>query len=200
MRFSLHSGRHAVPPVSRPGTPRAGAREQPSAPVPAQRGPVDHPSGPLPVPFTARPADGPGRGDPVTQDLVTDDGVDERLVDDAPATVEVVASRSTARLLGAVAPETWRVVATDRPSYHPCVDFVVLVEPDPAVVADLIARQPGTEVVVLLARNAPTERIVTMLDAGVSICLRESPARLVAGHMLARRLRGGPRRRARVDG
>jgi hypothetical protein len=145
--------------------------------VPAQHRPAaDHPSGPLPVP------------------------PDDRLVDDDPATVEVVASRSTARLLEAVAPRTWRVVPTDRPSHHPCVDFVVFVEPDPAVVVEVIERQPGAEVVVLLARNAPTERIVAMLDAGVSICLRESPARLVAGHMVARRRRGGPRRRFRVEG
>lgn len=179
MRFSPHSGRHGVPPVPRPRTPRTGAREQPSAPVPAEHGPVDHPSGPLPVP--PAPEDG-------------------RLVDDAPATVEVVASRSTARLLADVAPRTWRVVATDRPSHHPCVDFVVLVEPDPDRVVDVIDHQPGAEVVVLLARHAPTERIVAMLDAGVSICLRESPARLVAGHMLARRRRGGPRSRSRVEG
>ena len=143
--------------------------------MPAQHRPVDHPSGPLPVP------------------------PDERLVDEDPATVEVVGSRSTARMLEAVAPRTWRVVATQRPSHHPCVDFVVFHEPDPALVVDVIERQPGAEVVVLLARNAPTERIVAMLDAGVSICLRESPARLVAGHMLARRRRGGPRRRPRVD-
>jgi hypothetical protein len=123
---------------------------------------------------------------------------DARLVDDDPATVEVVASRSTARLLETVAPRTWRIVATDRPSHHPCVDFVVFVEPAPALVVDVIERQPGAEVVVLLARNAPTKRIVAMLDAGVSICLRESPARLVAGHMVARRRRGGPRRRTRV--
>jgi hypothetical protein len=176
MRFSLHSGRHAVPPVPGSRAPRAtGSREQPSVPVPAQHRPAaDHPSGPLPVP------------------------PDDHLVDDDPATVEVVASRSTARLLEAVAPRTWRVVATDRPSHHPCVDFVVFVEPDPAVVVEVIERQPGAEVVVLLARNAPTERIVAMLDAGVSICLRESPARLVAGHMVARRRRGGPRRRTRV--
>ncbi len=51
----------------------------------------------------------------------------------------------------------------------------------------------------LLARNAPTARIVAMLDAGVSICLRESPARLVAGHMVARRRRGGPRRRPALE-
>jgi hypothetical protein len=143
--------------------------------VPAQHRPVEHPSGPLPVP------------------------PDERLDDDDPATVEVVASRSTARTLEAVAPRSWRVVSTDRPSHHPCVDFVVFVEPDPAVVAEVIERQPIAEVVVLLARNAPTERIVAMLDAGVSICLRESPARLVAGHMVARRRRGGPRRRPRVE-
>ncbi len=99
-----------------------------------------------------------------------------------------------------MAPATWRVVATDRPSHHPCVDFVVLLEPDPAVVAEIVERQPGAEVVVLLPRNAPTAQLVAMLDAGVSICLRESPARLVAGHMLARRRRGGPRRRARVEG
>jgi hypothetical protein len=163
MRFSLHSGRHRVPPVPRPRTPRTGAREQPSSPVPA----------------------------------CPDDG---RLDDDAPATVEVVASRSTARLLEAVVPATWRVVATDRPSRHPCVDFVVLLEPDPAVVAGIVEGRPGAEVVVLLPRNAPTAQLVAMLDAGVSICLRESPARLVAGHMLARRRRGGPRRRARVEG
>ncbi|NMO89261.1 hypothetical protein [Actinomycetospora sp. TBRC 11914] len=189
MRFSLHSGRHAVPPVSRPGAPRSGGREQPSAPVPpqhvpaqqvpVQHVPVDHPSGPLPVPSP-----------PEAQD---------RLDDDAPATVEVVGSRSTARLLEAVAPDVWRVVATERPSYHPGVDFVVLLEPDPALVADLVERRPGTEVVVLLPRTAPTEQLVAMLDAGVSICLRESPARLVAGHMLARRRRGGPRRRTRVE-
>ncbi|MCD2188712.1 hypothetical protein [Actinomycetospora soli] len=152
MRFSLRSGRHAVP--------------HPRTPEPVVREP--HPGAPLPV----SPAPDP------------------RLDDDAPATVEVVASRSTARLLGEVAPASWRVVATERPSHHPCVDFVVLVEPDPAVVVDVIERQPGAEVVVLLARQAPTERIVTMLDAGVSICLRESPARLVAGHMVARRRRG----------
>lgn len=179
MRFSLHSGRHTVPPVPRPRTSRTGTREQPSTPVPAQHGPVDHPSGPLPVP------------PPPPED---------RLLDDDPATVEVVASRSTARLLEAVAPRTWRVVATDRPSHHPCVDFVVLLDPDPAVVVEVIDRQPGAEVVVLLARNAPTERIVAMLDAGVSICLRESPARLVAGHMVARRRRGGPRRRSQLGG
>ncbi|WP_018333020.1 hypothetical protein [Actinomycetospora chiangmaiensis] len=144
----------------RHGVPR------PRTPEPVVREP--HPSAPLPI----APAS------------------DDRLVDDAPATVEVVASRSTARLLGEVTPPTWRVVATDRPSHHPCVDFVVLVEPDPAVVEDVIARQPGAEVVVLLARHAPTERLVAMLDAGVSICLRESPARLVAGHMVARRRRG----------
>ena len=176
MRFSWHSGRHGVPPVSGPRTSRPGSRDQPSAPVPAQHAPVDHPSGPLPTPTS-----------------------EDRLLDDDPATVEVVASRSTARLLEAVAPRTWRVVATDRPSHHPCVDFVVLLEPDPAVVVDVIDRQPGADVVVLLARNAPTERIVAMLDAGVSICLRESPARLVAGHMVARRRRGGPRRRSRVE-
>ncbi|MCD2193876.1 hypothetical protein LQ327_10870 [Actinomycetospora endophytica] len=177
MRFSLHSGRHAVPPVSGSRAPHpAGPREQPTVPVPTQHRPaLDHPSGPLPVP------------------------PDERLVDEDPATVEVVASRSTARLLEAVAPRTWRIVATERPSHHPCVDFVVFHEPDPALVADVIDRQPGAEVVVLLARNAPTEQIVAMLDAGVSICLRESPARLVAGHMLARRRRGGPRRRPRVE-
>jgi hypothetical protein len=187
MRFSLHSGRHAVPPVSRPGTPRPAGREQPSAPVPAphvpaQNLPVDHPSAPLPAP------------------PVVDRPTEERLDDDAPATVEVVASRSTARLLEAVAPRTWRIVATDRPSYHPGVDFVVLLAPDPALVADLIERRPGAEVVVLLPRQAPTEQLVAMLDLGVSICLRESPARLVAGHMLARRRRGGPRRRTRVEG
>lgn len=115
---------------------------------------------------------------------------DPRLVDDAPATVEVVASRSTARMLTDVVPTSWRVAATDRPSHHPCVDFVVLVDPDPALVADVLERQPGAEVVVLLGRTAPTVRVVTMLDAGVSICLRESPARLVAGHMVARRRRG----------
>jgi hypothetical protein len=168
MRFSLHSGRHRVPPVPRPRAPRTGAREQPSSPEPA------------------RPDDGR-----------LDDG---RLDDDAPATVEVVASRSTARLLEAVVPVTWRVVATDRPSHHPCVDFVVLLEPDAAAVAGIVERQPGAEVVVLLPRNAPTAQLVAMLDAGVSICLRESPARLVAGHMLARRRRGGPRRRARIEG
>jgi hypothetical protein len=183
MRFSLHSGRHSVPPVPRPRTPRSGVREQPSSPVPAQHAPADHPSGPLPVP--SRDA--------------RHDGDDARLDDDAPATVEVVASRSTARLLAAVAPATWRVVLTDRPSYHPCVDFVVLLEPAPAVVAELVERQPGAEVVVLLPRSAPTAQLVAMLDAGVSICLRESPARLVAGHMLARRRRGGPRRRTRVE-
>jgi hypothetical protein len=152
--------------------------------VPAQHVPLDHPSAPLPVP----PADRLDEG-----------AAEDRLEDDAPATVEVVASRSTARLLESVAPSTWRIVATEAPSHHPCVDFVVLLEPDPAVVADLIERQPGAEVVVLLGRNAPTAQLVAMLDAGVSICLRESPARLVAGHMLARRRRGGPRRRARVD-
>lgn len=146
MRFSLRSGRHAVP---HPRTPEPVVRE--------------------PQPVAPR---------------------DPRLVDDAPATVEVVAARSLARLLGDVAPESWRVVATERPSHHPCVDFVVLVEPDPAVVVDVIARQPGAEVVVLLGRQAPTARLVAMLDAGVSICLRESPARLVAGHMVARRRRG----------
>ena len=152
MRFSLRSGRHAVP---RPRTPEPVVREpHPSAPVPVER------------------------------------AHDPRLDDDAPATVEVVASRSTARMLGEVSPACWRVVATDRPSHHPCVDFVVLVEPERAAVEDVIARQPGAEVVVLLARQAPTERIVAMLDAGVSICLRESPARLVAGHMVARRRRG----------
>jgi hypothetical protein len=176
MRFSWHSGRHAVPPVSGSRASRAtGPREQPTVPVPAQHRPVDHPSGPLPVP------------------------PEERLVDEDPATVEVVASRSTARMLEEVAPRTWRIVATERPSHHPCVDFVVFHEPDAALVVDAIERQPGAEVVVLLARTAPTERIVAMLDAGVSICLRESPARLVAGHMLARRRRGGPRRRPRVD-
>lgn len=187
MRFSLHSGRHAVPPVSRPGTPRPGSPEQPSTPVPAQHAPADHASGPWPTP-------------PVGDTRGTDRPQDERLDDDAPATVEVVASRSTARLLGAVAPRTWRIVTTDRPSYHPCVDFVVLLAPDPAFVADLVERQPGTEVVVLLPYNAPTGQLVAMLDAGVSICLRESPARLVAGHMLARRRRGGPRRRTRMEG
>ncbi len=186
MRFSLPSGWHAVSPTSRPRAPRGGAREQPSTPAPAQHAPTQHvptdlPSGSLPV-----PGDAPAAG--------------ERLVDDTPATVEVVASRSTARLLETVAPPSWRIVATERPSHHPCVDFVVLLDPDPAVVVDLIERQPGAEVVVLLGRNAPTTRLVAMLDAGVSICLRESPARLVAGHMLARRRRGGPRRRARVDG
>lgn len=184
MRFSLRSGRHAVPPVSRPGASRAAGHEQPSTPVPTQHvpprnAPADHPSGPLPVPPAVEAQD--------------------RLDDDAPATVEVVASRSTARLLEAVAPRAWRVVATDRPSFHPCVDFVVLLDPDPALVADLIERQPGAQVVVLLARTAPTEQLVAMLDAGVSICLRESPARLVAGHMLARRRRGGPRR-TRIEG
>lgn len=178
MRFSLHAGRHAVPPVSRPGAPRTGGREQPSAPVPPQHLPVDHPSGPMAVP------------PPDQQD---------RLDDDAPATVEVVASRSTARLLEAVAPLAWRVVATERPSYHPAVDFVVLLGPGPDLVADLVERRPGTEVVVLLPRTAPTAQLVAMLDAGASICLRESPARLVAGHLLARRRRGGPRR-ARVEG
>jgi hypothetical protein len=151
MRFSLRSGRHAVP--------------HPRTPEPVVREP--HPSAPLPLPPR-----------------------EPRLVDDAPATVEVVAARSLARLLGDVAPASWRVVATERPSHHPCVDFVVLVDPDPAVVVDVIARQPGAEVVVLLGRHAPTERLVAMLDAGVSICLRESPARLVAGHMVARRRRG----------
>jgi hypothetical protein len=146
-------------------------------------------------PTGRRPDEGrPDNGRPDEGRL--DDG---RLDDDAPATVEVVASRSTARLLEAVAPATWRVVATDRPSYHPCVDFVVLLEPAPAVVAGIVERQPGAEVVVLLSRNAPTAQLVAMLDAGVSICLRESPARLVAGHMLARRRRGGPRRRARIE-
>lgn len=115
---------------------------------------------------------------------------DPRLDDDAPATVEVVASRSTTRMLADVVPASWRVVPTERPSHHPCVDFVVLVDPDPAVVADVLERQPGAEAVVLLPRTAPTARIVGMLDAGVSICLRESPARLVAGHMVARRRRG----------
>ena len=182
MRFSLRSGRQPVPPVPCPRTPRTGAREQPSSPVPAPHAPADHPSGPLPVPATDRR------------------DADPRLDDDAPATVEVVASRSTARLLGAVAPATWRIVATDRPSHHPCVDFVVLLEPDPAVVAGIVERQPGVEVVALLPRNAPTAQLVALLDAGVSICLRESPARLVAGHMLARRRRGGPGRRARVEG
>ncbi|MFC5065256.1 hypothetical protein [Actinomycetospora atypica] len=146
MRFSLRSGRHAVPaPVPRPRSGSGGSGEQ--AP-------------------------------------------DARLVDDAPATVEVVASRSIARMLADVVPTSWRVVGTDRPSHHPCVDFVVLVDPDPALVADVLERQPGAEAVVLLPRTAPTGRIVTMLDAGVSICLRESPARLVAGHMVARRRRG----------
>ena len=182
MRFSLRPGRHPVPPAPCPRTSRTGVREQPSSPVPAQHPPVDHPSGPLPV--------------PPTESRV----VDSRLDDDAPATVEVVASRSTARLLEAVAPATWRVVATDRPSHHPCVDFVVLLEPAPAVVAEIVERQPGAEVVVLLPRNATTAQLVAMLDAGVSICLRESPARLVAGHMLARRRRGGPRRRAHLEG
>jgi hypothetical protein len=140
-----------------------------------------HPVPPLPVPTADRAADG-------------------RLDDDAPATVEVVASRSTARLLESVVPATWRIVATDRPSLHPCVDFVVLLGPDPAVVAEIVERQPGAEVVVLLPRHAPTAHLVALLDAGVSICLRESPARLVAGHMLARRRRGGPGRRARVEG
>jgi hypothetical protein len=167
MRFSLRSGRHPVPPVPCPRTPRTGPRDQPSSPVPAQHGPAEP---------------------------------DPRLDDDAPATVEVVASRSTARLLGAVAPTMWRIVATDRPSHHPCVDFVVLLEPDPAVVAEIVERQPGAEVVVLLPRHAPTAQLVALLDAGVSICLRESPARLVAGHMLARRRRGGPGRRVRVEG
>jgi hypothetical protein len=125
---------------------------------------------------------------------------DGRLDDDAPATVEVVASRSTARLLESVVPSTWRIVATDRPSYHPCVDFVVLLGPDAAVVSEIVERRPGAEVVVLLPRHAPTAQLVALLDAGVSICLRESPARLVAGHMLARRRRGGPGRRARVEG
>ncbi len=148
MRFSLRSGRHAVPAVvPRPRSCDTGTRE------------------PAPTP-------------------------DARLVDDAPATVEVVASRSTTRMLTDVVPASWRVVATERPSHHPCVDFVVLVDPDPAVVADVLERQPGAEVVVLLGRTAPTARIVEMLDAGVSICLRESPARLVAGHMVARRRRG----------
>lgn len=158
-----------MPPVSRHGPA--------SAPVPAQNLPSDHPSGSMTVP-------------PDQQD---------RLDDDAPATVEVVASRSTARLLEGVAPHAWRVVATERPSYHPGVDFVVLLEPDPALVTDLVERRPGTEVVVLLPRTAPTEQLVAMLDAGVSICLRESPARLVAGHLLARRRRGGPRRRPQVE-
>jgi hypothetical protein len=179
MRFSRHPGRRPVP-GSR--TPRTGGREQPSSPVPADHAPVDHPSGPLPVPS--------GDGRPT----------DARLEDDAPATVEVVASRSTARLLEAVVPATWRIVATDRPSHHPCVDFVVLHEPDHAVVAELVERHPGAEVVVLLPRNAPTAQLVALLDAGVSICLRESPARLVAGHMLARRRRGGFGRRAHVGG
>ena len=192
MRFSLHSGRHSVPPVPRPRTPRTGAREQPSSPVPARHAPVDHPSGPLPVPSRDALSD----ADRPDDAGLPDDG---RLDDDAPATVEVVASRSTARLLAAVAPATWRVVLTDRPSHHPCVDFVVLLEPPPAVVAELVERQPGAEVVVLLPRNAPTAQLVAMLDAGVSICLRESPARLVAGHMLARRRRGGPRGRTRVE-
>ena len=182
MRFSLRSGRHPVPPVPCPRTPRTGVREQSSSPVPAQHAPVDHPSAPLPVPDTGSGPTG------------------ARLDDDAPATVEVVASRSTARLLEAVVPATWRLVATDRPSHHPCVDFVVLLEPDPAVVAEIVERQPGAEVVVLLPRNAPTAQLVALLDAGVSICLRESPARLVAGHMLARRRRGGPGRRVRVEG
>lgn len=150
MRFSLRSGRHAVP---RRRSSEPGVRE---------------PAGPVPV--------APPR--------------DPRLVDDAPATVEVVASRSTARMLGEVAPACWRVVATDRPSHHACVDFVVLVDPDPGEVVDVVARQPGAEVVVLLDRHAPTERLVAMLDAGVSVCLREGPARLVAGHMVARRRRG----------
>ena len=182
MRFSLRPGRRPVPPVPRPRTPRPGAREQPSSPDPAPLAPADHPSGPLPVPATDRR------------------DVDPRLDDDAPATVEVVASRSTARLLGAVTPATWRIVATDRPSHHPCVDFVVLLEPDPTVVAGIVERRPGTEVVVLLPRDAPTAQLVALLDAGVSICLRESPVRLVAGHMLARRRRGGPGRRARAGG
>ncbi|MDL5157851.1 hypothetical protein [Actinomycetospora termitidis] len=138
----------------------------PRTPEPVARDP--HPSGPLPVVPTPDP----------------------RLVDDAPATVEVVASRSTARLLTDVAPTSWRIVATDRPSHHPCVDFVVLVDPEPEQVVDVLDRQPGAEVVVLLGRHAPTDRLVAMLDAGVSICLRESPARLVAGHMVARRRRG----------
>lgn len=147
MRFSLRSGRHAVPAV-----------------VPRPRG-----------------CDA-GPGEPPTAEA--------RLVDDAPATVEVVGARSTARMLSDVVPDSWRVVATERPSHHPCVDFVVLVDPDAALVADVLERQPGAEAVVLLGGTAPTESIVTMLDAGVSICLRDSPARLVAGHMVARRRRG----------
>jgi hypothetical protein len=192
MRFSLRSGRHPVPPVPCSRTPRSGVQEPLSGPVPAQQTPVDHPGGPLPVPGTdSRATDGrPVDGRPV----------DARLDDDAPATVEVVASRSTARLLESVVPATWRIVATDRPSHHPCVDFVVLLGPDPAVVAEIVERRPGAEVVVLLPRHAPTAQLVALLDAGVSICLRESPARLVAGHMLARRRRGGPGRRVPVEG
>ncbi|MEJ2867059.1 hypothetical protein WCD74_04735 [Actinomycetospora sp. OC33-EN08] len=116
---------------------------------------------------------------------------DPRLVDDAPATVEVVASRATARLLADAVPAGWHVMAGERPSHRPGIDFVVLVDPDPDLASDALERG-GAEVVVLLGRHAPTARLVALLDAGVSICLRESPARLVAGHMVARRRRGHP--------
>jgi hypothetical protein len=108
--------------------------------------------------------------------------------------VEVVGSRSTARLLSAACPPGWRVAATDAPTHHPCVDYVVLVAPTAARVQEVAARCRGAEFAVLLDRHAPAAEIVEALDAGATACLRDAPAELVAGHLVAcRRRRAGPR-------
>jgi hypothetical protein len=108
--------------------------------------------------------------------------------------VEVVGSPATARLLAAACPPGWRVAATDVPTHHPCVDFVVLVVPSAARVREVAARCRGAEFAVLLDRRAPAAEIVEALDAGATACLRDAPAGLVAGHLVAcRRRRAGTR-------
>ncbi len=120
-------------------------------------------------------------------------------LDDAPdeeeaVLVEVVGSPSTARLLAAACPPGWRVVATGTPTYHPCVDYVVLVAPGPGRVREVARRGGGAELVVLLDRRAPVAEVVEALDAGATACLRDPPAALVAGHLIASRRRRTGRR------
>lgn len=145
----------------------------------------------LPVP---RPAADDVTSVPAPRDAgPTEEGA---ATDGEPVLVEVVGSRSTARLLAAACPPGWRVAPTDAPTHHPCVDLVVLVAPSPARLVEVTGAYRGVDVAVLLDRRAPTEDVVAALEAGATTCLCDAPAELVAQHLVAVRRRRGRRRRS----
>ena len=103
--------------------------------------------------------------------------------------MEVVGSAPTAQRLREAVPPGWRVTDADAPSCHPCVDLVVLVDPEPAVVAALTRADPEVDCVVLLPDVATPAEVVAVLDAGAAACLRADSVDLLVGPLAATRRR-----------